>query len=123
MPLFMCRSCGCVENTALGEYWSATDPKIWPDGDALVPRCSECGPTKYRDGTATEYGKWHGQFEKRPAAGMLVDQDGHLWHDFEAVPAHYQILGIVSGVPDDCPDICPDCGSEICLDGCPSRLP
>lgn len=95
MSLFPCRICLCIENTALGEYWSASDPTMWPDGELLVPRCSECGPKKYRDGTPTEFGKWHGQFEKRSAIGMLIDQDGCLWRTDEALPRHYKIVGVV----------------------------
>lgn len=43
MPLFKCRECGCVENTACGNYWCSTDH----------PTCSEC-----------DTGVWHGRFEK-----------------------------------------------------------
>ncbi len=34
--------------------------------------CSECST-----------GKWHGQYDKRPAEGMLVDQNGFLWSQKE----------------------------------------
>ena len=43
MPLFLCTKCGCLENTALGDYWCKEKPL-----------CSECG-----------FGKWHGEFKKR----------------------------------------------------------
>jgi hypothetical protein len=78
MSLFRCEECGCVENTAIGCYWGK-DKKL----------CSECGR-----------GKWHGQFEKRSAKGMLIDQDNHLWskEQVEAglLPQHYRIVGEVS---------------------------
>lgn len=95
MPLFMCRVCGCVENTALGNYWSAGDRAIWKDEDVGKPTCSECAPKFYEDGTPTEYGKWHGRFPKQPATGMLIDQDGHLWSIEESLPKHYKIVGAV----------------------------
>jgi hypothetical protein len=80
MSLFMCRECGCVENTACCDYWSRR-----LDGKPII--CSECDPA---------IGKWHGQFPKRPAAGMVVDQDGHLWRTEEGAPRHYKIVGLVS---------------------------
>lgn len=82
MPLFQCEKCGCVENTACCNYWSR---KI--DKEPLI--CSEC-----------ETGTWHGRFEKRDAAGMLIDQSGHLWSraqvDAGALPRHYSIVGEVA---------------------------
>lgn len=80
MPIFACRECGCIENTALSNYWVRTALESKP---AL---CSACDP---------EIGKWHGQFTRRSASGMLVDQDGHLWGKEEQVPKHYRILGAV----------------------------
>lgn len=49
MPLFKCSKCGCVDNTALGNYWGlyACDGK--------PPLCSEC-----------DTGVWHGRFPKKP---------------------------------------------------------
>lgn len=50
--------------------------------------CSECDPG---------IGKWHGKFEKKAAAGYLVDQSGHLWSrgevDAGKLPKHYRIVG------------------------------
>ena len=81
MPLFECFRCHCVENTALGNYWS---PKL--DGHPVL--CSEC-----------ETGTWHGRFKKRPAAGHLIDQDGFLWSQNEVdkglLPKHFMIVGKV----------------------------
>jgi hypothetical protein len=78
MPLFRCTQCGCVENTATGNYWSR--PK--------EPICSEC-----------DTGVWHGRFPKRSAEGMLIDQNGHLWSqgqiDGGVIPSHYKIVGKV----------------------------
>lgn len=82
MPLFECDQCHCVENTALGNYWM---PHAYKDGPV---QCSEC-----------ETGKWHGKFDKKPAAGMLIDQSGHLWSQGEIdaghLPKHYKIVGKV----------------------------
>ena len=45
MPLFICKTCGCIEHTALGEYWVVNNKEN--------VKCSECA-----------YGKWHGRFDK-----------------------------------------------------------
>lgn len=66
MPLFVCEVCECVENTALGHYWSRDHDYFGnPDlvGKAL---CSECSPATFKDGRPnTEGGRWHGKFPKR----------------------------------------------------------
>ena len=59
MPLFKCEQCGCVENTALSNYWTRnlrdpSEPKPWAIRPAL---CSACDP---------DIGKWHGAFPQRP---------------------------------------------------------
>jgi hypothetical protein len=79
MPLFMCRDCGCVENTALGSFWSRNR-----EGKAPGPQCSEC-----------HTGKWHGEFKKKSAVGALVDSDGFLWFNHESLPRNKNILGCV----------------------------
>ena len=79
MSLFSCRKCNCVENTALSNFWYNSFY-----GKQIL--CSECDP---------EINKWHDEFPKRSAAGMLVDQSGHLWGSAEQVPKHYQIVGQV----------------------------
>lgn len=82
MPLFECEECHCVENTATGRYWGQKHK-------ALPVLCSEC-----------HTGEWHGRFPKQPAAGMLIDQDGHLWSkgqvDAGVLPKHYKIVGEVA---------------------------
>lgn len=80
MSLFACRECCCVENTACCNYWL-------PHIEGRVTLCSECDP---------DIGKWHGQFAKRPAAGYLVDHEGHLWRVASQVPKHCKILGSVA---------------------------
>lgn len=87
MPLFMCTKCACVENTACCSYWHNKS-----HGKPLL--CSECDPA---------IGKWHGVFEKRSAAGMLIDDQGHLWSEanVSTMPAHYKIVGKVAGAPSD----------------------
>ena len=83
MPLFRCDKCGCVENTALSNYWMRHK--------ADEHLCSECDP---------EIGEWHGRFEKRSADGMLIDQIGHLWSresvDAGQLQRGYQIVGEVT---------------------------
>lgn len=61
MPIFKCTKCGCIENTALSGYWyKGSKPEL----------CSECDPRT---------GRWHGAFEKRPATGMKLGNDGFLY--------------------------------------------
>ncbi|HLP05090.1 MAG TPA: hypothetical protein VK152_06650 [Paludibacter sp.] len=68
MPLFKCEKCGCIENTALGHYWSRnwTEFKGTEFEKAL---CSECTPIVYPNGELNKRatGKWHGQFPKELA--------------------------------------------------------
>lgn len=62
MPLYRCSKCGCVENTALGNYW--IDQR-----DRKPALCSECNPA---------IGKWHGEFEKASADSYATDERGFL---------------------------------------------
>lgn len=72
MGLYKCEKCGCVENTALGWYWTASllaDDCDWSEvGEEYKGKklCSECAPKKYKDGKPTGFGKWHGHFPKTP---------------------------------------------------------
>lgn len=76
MSLYQCQKCGAVENTALGHYHSRGTSWL-PEKRAL---CSECGPTEFSDGTPTEYGKWHGRFEKKcyPLDSLYTDSEGNV---------------------------------------------
>jgi len=61
MPLFKCEKCGCVENTALSNYWTrdftTDDPVIGQPSPMKNPAlCSECDP---------QIGRWHGEFPRR----------------------------------------------------------
>lgn len=86
MSLFQCERCGCAENTAL----SSQGFKPWPDQfdwtgmeDRKGMRlCSDCGPTKYSDGSPTEYGQWHGRFPRvfLPLGMFRTAQNGNLEH-------------------------------------------
>lgn len=78
MPLFQCSSCGCLENTGLSEFW------VQRDFEKVNPKCSECYT-----------GKWHGQFEKKPATGYKIDQRGFLWTGQEILPPHVVLVGEV----------------------------
>lgn len=79
MPLFICEKCGCIENTALGRYWSR-NMNIWADDNRGKALCSECAPTHFKGGEVNERGgKWHGRFEKTKAtkadrkSGRFID--------------------------------------------------
>lgn len=65
MPLFRCQKCGCVENTALSNYWTRK-------GDPAI--CSECDP---------QIGEWHGRFAKKPADGYVQDRQGFIYSPAE----------------------------------------
>lgn len=76
MPIFKCSKCGCIDNTALADYWW----RVFEE--KKEPLCSECLT-----------GKWHGEFEKRSAKGMLIDRDGFLWGKDETIPKSVKIIG------------------------------
>lgn len=66
MPIFICDECKCMENTALGHYWSRESTKFKDTSKNNKALCSECSPSEYSDGSLREKGgKWHGRFEKR----------------------------------------------------------
>lgn len=87
MSLFQCQNCGCCENTALsGRGCDGYAVKLF-DWTGLEDRkgkklCSACAPTKYSDGTPTEYGQWHGEFERTflPMGLFKTAQNGNLEH-------------------------------------------
>jgi hypothetical protein len=99
MGLFRCEECGCVENTALGLWWSRNDASIWPAGHVCRALCSECAPSVFSDGKPSGYGVWHGRFAKRSADGMLIDDQGTLWSQDAVVPKSYRIVGKVEPDP------------------------
>jgi hypothetical protein len=87
MGLFVCSKCHCVENTALGWWWSRNhmrlilppDMKEFETGKGL---CSECLPSdaKYSDGTPTRAkGKWHGKFPKEHVDDFMKGESGKYY--------------------------------------------
>lgn len=44
--------------------------------------CSVCAPTKYKDGKPTDFGTWHGEFERvfLPLGMFITDRHGNLAH-------------------------------------------
>ena len=86
MSLFQCEKCGCCENTALAAQgfkpmahlfdWSYS-----PELNGMLI-CSACGPLKYHDGNKTEFGKWHGVFERvyLPKGDFHTNDQGNLEH-------------------------------------------
>lgn len=87
MSLFQCEACGCCENTALASQgfkgWAEEffDWVYAPERKGLL-LCSVCGPTKYRDGKDSEFGKWHDQFDRTflPMGEFKTNQRGNLEH-------------------------------------------
>ena len=78
MPLFKCEKCGCVENTATSNYWTA-------DLEGQPKLCSECDP---------EIGKWHGQFSKDSATGWKLGSDGFLYSEEETKDPQFKHRGV-----------------------------
>jgi len=87
MSLYQCEHCGCVENTALaaqGFKGSFAKPFDWsniPEREGLL-LCSACGPSTFRDGKPTEFGQWHGEFERvyLPKGEFVTNAIGNLAH-------------------------------------------
>lgn len=86
MSLYQCENCGCMENTALGLYWSRNRENLF-DWTSIEDRagkalCSACGPKQFRNGSETEFGKWHGQFERifLPMGKFETNSQGNLQH-------------------------------------------
>jgi hypothetical protein len=66
MGAFVCDSCGCIENTALGYFWSRGHGLYDSDIDRKA-MCSECMPQVWGNGKPRADGaggKWHGKFPK-----------------------------------------------------------
>lgn len=87
MSLFQCEHCGCCENTALSGQGCGGFTVKWYDWTGIEDRkgkklCSACGPTKYKDGTPTEFGEWHGQFPRTflPMGMFFTNREGNLAH-------------------------------------------
>ena len=78
MPLFICENCGCIENTALGHYWSRKHVKFKDEkmnGKAL---CSECTPLEFSDGSKAGNGKWHNHFPKEKFDSAIHKSEHYL---------------------------------------------
>lgn len=87
MSLFQCEVCGCVENTALACQGIRGIAERFFSWDGIEERkgkllCSVCAPTKYSDGTPTEYGEWHGRFNRvfLPLGEFRTNSVGNLEH-------------------------------------------
>ncbi len=88
MAMYICENCGCLENTAFGNWWirgsnhkldvNPETGKPFPNGMAL---CSACAPDKYADGKYRHIGRdnkprvkgWHNQFARRLWDGSIRD--------------------------------------------------
>lgn len=65
MPLFVCDECNCVENTALGLYWSVGIAEFKDKSKNNKALCSACKPKEYIDGSMdNNAGVWHGKFSR-----------------------------------------------------------
>ena len=86
MSLFQCENCGCCENTALSSQGFAQWPDRFDWTDMQDRRgkllCSACGPTRYKDGSATVYGEWHEHFPRKflPLGMFRTAKNGNLEH-------------------------------------------
>jgi hypothetical protein len=76
MSLFRCGKCGCVENTAVADYWTQ---KYYDKIEN--PLCVEC-----------KTGKWHGIFPKQTpqeSGHTAIGDDGFLYMPDELEPGGY----------------------------------
>lgn len=88
MGLFQCENCGCVENTALSaqgfKYHSVQECFDWGGIESRRGKliCSACGPVRYRSGKASEFGVWHGVFDRTflPLGQFKTNNQGNLEH-------------------------------------------
>lgn len=86
MSLFQCERCGCRENTALSAqgFRVMADCFSWAGIEDRKGKllCSACGPTEYSDGELTEFGKWHGKFDRLflPLGMFKTNREGNLEH-------------------------------------------
>ncbi len=87
MSLFQCEVCGAIENTALasqgiGGHDFLIDLFDWTGIEERKGKllCCVCAPTKYNDGTLTEFGEWHGRFKRtiEPLGKYRTGPDGNL---------------------------------------------
>jgi hypothetical protein len=81
MPLYMCRACGSVDNTATGEYWRQ-QMDAHEAGAPFEPKCSAC-----------DTGKWHGEFERRSADGFLTDKSDRYVYSPQEAEGYFKHLG------------------------------
>lgn len=88
MSLFQCENCGCLENTALTErcleFDYVQDMYNWDGIKHLKGKslCSACTPSKLKDGTPSEYGKWHDEFPRKYFAKgeYITNREGNMEH-------------------------------------------
>lgn len=74
MPLFVCDKCGCVENTALGHYWTKGF-KEFKNTEWENALCSECTPLTFPNGEKSgAKGKWHDKFPKEKYKPGKIDE-------------------------------------------------
>jgi hypothetical protein len=84
--MYQCENCGCAENTAWGNAHTRFMKDLYDftgiehlEGKLL---CSACGPTKYKRGGQTKYGKWHNHFKRKflPKGVFIKNREGNLVH-------------------------------------------
>jgi len=78
MPLFICENCGCIENTALGHYWSRKHVKFKDEKMNDKALCSECTPLEFSDGSRAGNGKWHNHFPKEKFDSTIHKSEHYL---------------------------------------------
>lgn len=74
MSIFLCTTCGCVENTATSGYWGRKDK--------ACPVCSVCDPA---------IGVWHDRFPRRVPASACVRPNALGGHYVDIVGPEHDI--------------------------------
>lgn len=83
MSSYQCEQCGCLENTAYGNYHIRNDEKRCPESDLNRALCTACMSPTYRDGTPNPRGgKWHNRFARiyLPKGMFRAHFSGKLLH-------------------------------------------
>ena len=86
MSIFVCAKCGCIDNTAVSDYWALMNlSKDYKYDRSLEkyrgkPLCSKCAKVIFDEtGNNPQVipGEWHGKFPRRKASSVQLRCLGH----------------------------------------------
>ena len=87
MPLFICPTCLCVENTATGYFW--TEHRDHNES------CTGCRPATGIKAKVNKSTGWHGKFPRKKATGEWLISIGYLTDEWACrrTPTADQLVG------------------------------